>query len=263
MPLLDVGDLGEDFACDTQLGPMRSFQDHVRGRYAVFFSYPRDFTPVCSSEMQELLRLRPEFERRDVRVVGLSTDTVEEHRRFLGDMERVAGAGARVWFPVVSDVSGSAARRWGMLRRSLNTQQPNAPNAQPEASRALYVVGPDFRVEYVAVNPPNTGRNFAEVLRVLDSLQLQASQADVGTPASWRPGDRVVVLPSWPGLSGAGVGSGEPSPTSAAAEPPVARTESSVEVVETVTSYLSFASIKPLFSASSAGSEAKRTRSDE
>ena len=202
MPLLDLAAPGVDFAASTHTGePLPSFESLARGSWTLFFAFPRAFTPICSTEIKELLQLRPELERRNVRVVGLSTDTREEHADWLRDVERVAGAGHKVWFPVVSDVDGVVARKWGMLQlagKPAGAEEVRDATGRPTCTRSVYVLNPDFEVAFVQVNPLNAGRNFAETLRVIDALQVTWAQDVVGTPASWQPGDRVVVLPRWP-----------------------------------------------------------------
>ena len=242
----------------------------------MLFSYPRDATPVCATEVLELVRLQDEFQARGVDVVGLSTDSVEDHQSWVQDLERVAGPGRRVWFPLLADVDGAVARRFGMLDRV-----PDA-EGRPTSSRAVYLVDPHLRVQFVLVSPKNTGRNFTDVLRVVDSLQVTAAQGSIGTPATWaKRGDSVVVLPTSPrggatlspstldaatsAVSSPGFGAERP-PRVSSVEPaeslglqapptPLSASDSDIQITSVVTPYLSFAQIKPVF-------PAKRARVD-
>jgi alkyl hydroperoxide reductase subunit AhpC len=178
-----LGDLAPDFEADTTQGPVR-FHAWKAGRWAVLFSHPKDFTPVCTTELGRAAALTPEFARRGCLLVGLSVDPVESHLRWEGDIARVTGHA--VGFPMIGDPDRRVSTLYGMIH-------PNA--ADTTTVRSVFVIGPDDRVKLTLTYPASTGRNFDELLRVLDSLQLTAAHA-VATPADWRPGDDVIITPA-------------------------------------------------------------------
>lgn len=180
---IHIGDSAPDFVAETTHGRLR-FHDWKAGRWAILFSHPRDFTPVCTTELGRAAALAPEFLRRDCLLLGLSVDGVDSHRRW--EEEIAAITGQRVSFPMVADEDRAIARRWGMLHA----------NASDTATvRSVFVVGPDDRVKLTLAYPASTGRSFDELLRVLDSLQLTARHG-VATPADWRPGEEVIITPA-------------------------------------------------------------------
>lgn len=180
---LQLGDEAPDFSATTTRGPIR-FHEWLDGHWAVLFSHPRDFTPVCTTELGEVARLRPEFERRQVKIIGLSVDTVQAHEQWARDIRDVKGA--VVEFPVISDLNRSIARLYGML---------HPHHDELYTVRSVFVIDPQRRVRLTLTYPQSCGRNFEEILRVLDSLQ-RTDESAVATPANWRVGEDVIVLPA-------------------------------------------------------------------
>jgi thioredoxin-dependent peroxiredoxin len=178
-----LGDLAPDFEADTTHGPIH-FHAWKAGRWAVLFSHPKDFTPVCTTELGRAAALAPEFARRGCLLMGLSVDPVESHVRWERDVARVTGHA--VGFPMIGDADRRVSTLYGMIH----------PNASDTTTvRSVFVIGPDDRVKLTLTYPASTGRNFDELLRVLDSLQLTAAHA-VATPADWRQGDDVIITPA-------------------------------------------------------------------
>jgi thioredoxin-dependent peroxiredoxin len=178
-----LGDLAPDFTAETTFGLLR-FRDWKRGSWAVLFSHPRDFTPVCTTELGALAKLKPEFDRRNVKLVGLSVDSVHDHRRWARDIAETQNVALN--FPLIGDPDRRIATLYDMIH----------PRVSDTATvRSVFVVGPDDRVKLILTYPASTGRNFDEVLRVVDSLQLTATHA-VATPANWRRGEDVIIVPT-------------------------------------------------------------------
>ena len=175
-----IGDTAPDFEAETTEGKIR-FYDFIDGHWAVIFSHPADFTPVCTTELGYSAKLKPEFEKRGVKVIGLSVDPIEDHRAWIGDIEETQGTAVN--FPMIADADGSVATAYGMIH----------PNSDAKLTvRSLFVIGPDKKVKLKIEYPPSTGRNFDEVLRVIDSLQASAKYS-VATPANWEPGEDVII----------------------------------------------------------------------
>lgn len=175
-----LGDVAPDFEAQTTQGPIR-FHAWKGDSWAVLFSHPKDFTPVCTTELGAVARLKPEFDRRNTKVIGLSVDPVDAHERWGNDIESVTGF--RPNFPMIADADRKVSDLYGMIH----------PNASDTLTvRSVFVVGPDNRVKLMLTYPASTGRNFDELLRVLDSLQLTANYA-VATPADWKQGDDVII----------------------------------------------------------------------
>lgn len=180
---LRLGDLAPDFTALTTHGVVR-FHEWKGPAWAVLFSHPRDFTPVCTTELAALVRLKPEFDRRGVRIIGLSVDPVESHRNWEPDIAELAQA--PVNFPLIGDPERAVATLYGMIH----------PDSSDTATvRSLFVIGPDHRIRLMVTYPMSTGRSFAEILRALDSLQLTATYM-VATPADWTHGEDVIIPPS-------------------------------------------------------------------
>lgn len=180
-----LGDLAPDFEAETTIGTIH-FHEWKGDGWAILFSHPRDFTPVCTTELGAAAALVPEFERRGCKVIGLSVDPLDSHHRWLVDVEEVTGEAVR--FPLIADVDRAVARRYGMIH----------PEASDTATvRSVFIVGPDNRVKLMLSYPATTGRNFAELLRALDSLQLTARHS-LATPADWKPGEDVIIATSVP-----------------------------------------------------------------
>jgi len=180
---IQLGDLAPDFTQQSSVGPIR-FHDWLGTQWGVLFSHPRDFTPVCTTELAEAARLKPEFDRRNTKIIGLSVDTLAAHAGWLDDIAQTQGQALN--FPVLADQDRSVSTLYGMIH----------PNSDPTLTvRAVFVVAPDKRVRLILTYPPHTGRNFAEILRVIDSLQLTDAHK-VATPVNWRDGNDVIILPS-------------------------------------------------------------------
>lgn len=180
---IQLGDTAPDFTQESTEGPLH-FHEWIEGKWAVLFSHPKDFTPVCTTELAEAARLKKEFDRRGVKVVGLSVDSVEDHRRWSKDIEETQGTAPN--FPMLGDADKRVSNLYGMIH----------PSASDTATvRSVFVIGPDKKVKLTLTYPASTGRNFDEILRVIDSLQLTANHK-VATPVNWKNGSDCIVLPS-------------------------------------------------------------------
>jgi alkyl hydroperoxide reductase subunit AhpC len=178
-----LGDEAPDFTAETTQGDI-VFHDYVGDGWCVLFSHPKDFTPVCTTELGAMAKLAPEFAARNTKVIGLSVDSADSHEVWLEDIEKTQGA--KVDYPIIADPSRVVAGLYGMIH----------PNEETTATvRSVFVVGPDKKVKLTLTYPQSTGRNFSEILRVLDSLQL-TDRHKVATPADWTNGDDVIILPS-------------------------------------------------------------------
>jgi alkyl hydroperoxide reductase subunit AhpC len=180
---LQIGDIAPDFEAHTTVGRIR-FHEWVGPRWSVLFSHPKDFTPVCTTELGYTERLRPEFEKRGVRVIGLSVDSIGDHERWADDIQ--ATQGARPMFPIIGDADRTVANLYGMLHPKADTTF---------TVRSVFIIDPEKKVRAMITYPASTGRNFDEILRVIDSLQL-TDKHKVATPVNWRPGDKVIISPS-------------------------------------------------------------------
>jgi alkyl hydroperoxide reductase subunit AhpC len=178
-----LGDDAPDFLAQTTDGPIR-FHQWKAGQWAVLFSHPKDFTPVCTTELGSVAALRSEFDRRGVKVIGLSVDPLESHWKWTGDIEEVTGHALN--FPLIADPDRTISVLYGMI---------HANASETVTVRSVFVVGPDNKVKLTLTYPASTGRNFQELLRVIDSLQLTANHG-VATPADWQDGDDVIVVPA-------------------------------------------------------------------
>jgi len=178
-----LGDLAPDFTADTTEGRI-TFHEWKGSGWAVLFSHPRDFTPVCTTELGTLAGLKGEFAKRNTKVIGLSVDPLAEHERWKGDIRDVTGHALN--FPLIADPDRSVANLYDMIH----------PNASDTATvRSVFIIGPDNKVKLTLAYPASTGRNFQELLRVIDSLQLTANHA-VATPADWKQGEDVIIVPA-------------------------------------------------------------------
>jgi alkyl hydroperoxide reductase subunit AhpC len=178
-----LGDLAPDFTAETTQGRIQ-FHEWKGKSWAVLFSHPKDFTPVCTTELGRAAHLMPEFERRNVKVIGLSVDSVDSHRRWEGDIAEVTGHAVN--FPMIGDPDRTVSMLYDMIH-------PNA--ADNVTVRSVFVVGPDNKVKLTITYPQSTGRNFDEILRVIDSLQLTANH-QVSTPVDWKQGEDVIIIPA-------------------------------------------------------------------
>ena len=189
---LTIGDTAPDFQADTTEGPI-SFHDWIGDSWAVLFSHPKDFTPVCTTELGSVARLKPEFDKRGVKVIGLSVDSVEKHGKWSKDIEETQGIAPN--YPMIGDPDLSVSKLYGMLPADLQGNSDSRTAADNQTVRSVFVIGPDKKIKLTISYPMSTGRNFHELLRVIDSLQLTLKNK-VATPANWEPGEDVVILPS-------------------------------------------------------------------
>jgi thioredoxin-dependent peroxiredoxin len=178
-----LGDTAPDFTADSTEGPIH-LHEYLGNGWGVLFSHPKDFTPVCTTELGEVAKLKPEFDKRNVKVLGLSVDSVEDHKRWSGDIEETQGT--RLNYPLLADPDRKIAGLYDMIH-------PNADNTL--TVRSVFVIGPDKKVKLTITYPASTGRNFEEILRVIDSLQLTA-QYSVATPVNWKDGQDCIIVPS-------------------------------------------------------------------
>jgi alkyl hydroperoxide reductase subunit AhpC len=185
-----IGQLAPDFTAETTHGTIR-FHEWIGDHWAVLFSHPKDFTPVCTTELGYMARIHSEFERRGCRILALSTDPIDDHARWLADIHETQGA--EVKYPIVGDVDLAVSKLYDMIHEDAEGGCRTA--AQNATIRSVFVVGPDKVVKAMFAYPMSTGRNFDEVLRLLDSLQLTAAKG-VATPVNWRVGDDVIIPPA-------------------------------------------------------------------
>jgi alkyl hydroperoxide reductase subunit AhpC len=189
---LQIGDTAPDFEAETTEGPIR-FYDWLGDSWAVLFSHPRDFTPVCTTELGYLAKIKPEFDRRDVKIIGLSVDPVSNHEKWAADIEETQGFAPN--YPMVGDVDFNVSKLYGMLPADTTGDPTQRTPADNQTVRNVFVIGPDKKIKLLLVYPMTTGRNFDEVLRVVDSLQLTAKHK-VATPAQWQQGGDVIIAGS-------------------------------------------------------------------
>ncbi|MEM6496048.1 MAG: peroxiredoxin [Pseudomonadota bacterium] len=191
MPLT-LGDMAPDFIGETTQGQIQ-FHNWIGDAWCVLFSHPKDFTPVCTTELGAMARLMPQFERRNVKVIGLSIDPLQSHTRWKDDIEETQSVS--VDYPLIADEDLSIARLYGMLPAETNGTAETRTAADNQTARSVFVIGHDKQIKLTLTYPMSTGRNFSELLRVIDSLQL-TDQHKVATPADWRDGEDVIILPS-------------------------------------------------------------------
>jgi thioredoxin-dependent peroxiredoxin len=189
---LRIGDTAPDFQADTTDGPI-SFHDWIGDSWAILFSHPKDFTPVCTTELGYMAKLKPEFDQRNVKIIGLSVDPVDSHSKWASDIEETQGHAVN--YPMIGDPELKVAKEWGMLPAELTGGSQGRTAADNMTVRNVFVVGPDKKIKLILVYPMTTGRNFDEVLRVIDSLQL-TSKHKVATPVNWKHGDDVIIAGS-------------------------------------------------------------------
>ena len=187
-----LGDEAPDFTADTTEGRI-NFHEWKQGQWAVLFSHPRDFTPVCTTELGAVAKLKGEFDKRNTKIVGLSVDPVDNHEKWAADIEETQGTAPN--YPLIADHDFAVSKAYGMLPASTSGDAKSRTPADNQTVRNVFVVGPDKKVKLILVYPMTTGRNFDEVLRVIDSLQLTAKHK-VATPAQWQQGDDVIIAGS-------------------------------------------------------------------
>jgi alkyl hydroperoxide reductase subunit AhpC len=186
---LHIGDTAPDFEAETTEGPI-SFHDWLGDSWGVLFSHPRDFTPVCTTELGYMASIKPEFDRRNVKILGLSVDPLDNHEKWAQDIETATGTAPN--YPLIGDSEFKIAKLYGMLPPDVEGDPTKRTPADNQTVRNVFVVGPDKKIKLLLVYPMTTGRNFDEVLRVIDSLQLTAKHK-VATPAQWQNGDKVII----------------------------------------------------------------------
>ncbi|MBM3600717.1 MAG: peroxiredoxin [Alphaproteobacteria bacterium] len=189
---LQINDTAPDFTAETTEGTMH-FHQWMGDKWAVLFSHPKDFTPVCTTELGYLARAKWEFDRRNVKIVGLSVDPVDDHLKWASDIKESQGQAPN--YPIIGDTDLRIAKLWGMLPASATSDAAKRTAADNQTVRNVFVIGPDKKVKLILVYPMTTGRNFDEVLRVIDSLQLTAKHK-VATPVNWKQGDDVIIAGS-------------------------------------------------------------------
>ena len=189
---LRLGDTVPDFTAQTTMGPI-SFHQWIGDEWCMLFSHPKDFTPICTTELGSVARLMPEFEERGVRVIGLSVDDIETHKRWMEDIEETQMVALN--YPLIADPNLNIAKMFGMLPADTSGGSADRTAMDNHTTRSVYFIAPDKTVKSMITYPMSTGRNFREVLRVIDSLQLTAKHT-VGTPADWDNGEDVVILTS-------------------------------------------------------------------
>jgi len=189
---LHIGDQVPDFRAETTEGPIH-FHDWIGDGWAVLFSHPKDFTPVCTTELGYMAKLMPEFKKRSCKVIGLSVDSIEDHLRWSKDIEETQGAA--VCYPLIGDTDLSIAKLFDMLPASASGGAERRTAADNATVRSVFVIGPDKKIRLMITYPMSTGRNFDEILRVLDSIQL-TEKFKVATPVNWHAGEDVIIVPS-------------------------------------------------------------------
>ena len=189
---LQIGDTAPDFEAETTEGTIR-FHDWLGDSWGVLFSHPKDFTPVCTTELGYMASIKPEFDKRGVKIIGLSVDPTDKHAEWVKDIEETQGSAVN--YPIIGDKDFAVAQAYGMLGADVSGDPADRTAADNQAVRNVFVIGPDKKVKLILVYPMTTGRNFDEVLRVIDSLQLTATHK-VSTPAQWQQGGDVIIAGS-------------------------------------------------------------------
>jgi alkyl hydroperoxide reductase subunit AhpC len=189
---LQIGDTAPDFQAETTEGPIR-FHDWIGDSWAVFFSHPKDFTPVCTTELGYMAKIKPEFDKRGVKIIGLSIDSTSDHEGWAKDIEETQGTAPN--YPLIADPYLTVAKLYGMLPAGASGDAKERTPADNQTVRNVFVIAPDKTIKLILVYPMTTGRNFDEVLRVIDSLQLTAKHK-VATPVNWQQGENVIIAGS-------------------------------------------------------------------
>ena len=189
---LQIGDIAPDFEAQTTEGRIK-FHDWLGDSWGVLFSHPKDFTPVCTTELGYMAKIKPEFDKRNVKILGISVDSVDDHKRWKSDIEETQGAA--VTYPMIGDNELTVAKLYGMIHPNAEGAAAVRTATDNATVRTVFVVGPDKKIKLMLTYPMSTGRNFDEVLRVIDSMQL-TSKYSVATPVNWKRGDEVIILGS-------------------------------------------------------------------
>lgn len=190
--MLRINDIAPDFEADTTEGRIR-FHEWIGDGWAILFSHPKDFTPVCTTELGYMARLKPEFDKRNCKIIGLSVDPVASHGKWAADIEETQGH--KVNYPMIGDPELKIAKLYDMLPADAGDTSEGRTPADNATVRTVFIIGPDKRIKLMLVYPMSTGRNFDEILRALDSIQLTAKHK-VATPVNWRPGEDIIIPPS-------------------------------------------------------------------
>ncbi|OLC78181.1 MAG: peroxidase [Deltaproteobacteria bacterium 13_1_20CM_2_69_21] len=189
---LRIGDEAPNFTAQTTQGPI-DFHEWIGNQWAILFSHPKDFTPVCTTELGYMARIKPEFDKRNTKIIGLSVDSVDDHKKWAKDIEETQGAAPN--YPIIGDSDFKVAKLYDMLPGSVSGDAKGRTPADNATVRAVFVIGPDKKIKLILMYPMTTGRNFDEVLRVLDSIQLTAKHK-VATPVNWKQGQDVIIAGS-------------------------------------------------------------------
>jgi thioredoxin-dependent peroxiredoxin len=189
---LAIGDTAPDFEAQTTEGPIR-FHDWIGDSWVVLFSHPKDFTPVCTTELGYMAKIKPEFDRRDVKIIGLSVDPLDNHEKWAADIAETQGTAPN--YPIIGDADFNVSKLYGMLPAETSGDAKARTAADNQTVRNVFVIDPDKKIKLILVYPMTTGRNFDEVVRVIDSLQLTAAHR-VATPVNWKQGDDVIIAGS-------------------------------------------------------------------
>jgi len=189
---LQLGDEAPDFEAETTEGRIK-FHDWIGDGWAVLFSHPKDFTPICTTELGYMAKIKPDFDSRNAKIIGLSVDALDNHEEWAKDIEDTQGAAPN--YPIISDDDYNVSKLYGMLPAETSGDATGRTPADNQTVRNVFVIGPDKKVKLILVYPMTTGRNFDEVLRVIDSLQLTANHK-VATPVNWKPGEKVIIAGS-------------------------------------------------------------------
>ena len=186
---LRINSVAPDFTAETTQGPIH-FHEWIGDGWAILFSHPKDFTPVCTTELGYMARLKPEFDKRNTKIIGLSVDPVDNHARWAKDIEETQGSAVN--YPMIGDPELKVAKLYDMLPEDAGSSSEGRTPADNATVRSVFIIGPDKKIKTMFVYPMSTGRNFDEVLRTLDSLQLTARET-VATPVNWKPGDDIII----------------------------------------------------------------------
>jgi thioredoxin-dependent peroxiredoxin len=189
---LTIGDTAPDFTAETTEGTIH-FHDWIGDSWAVLFSHPKDFTPICTTELGTMASIKPEFDKRGVKLIALSVDPLDKHEAWAADIEETQGTAPN--YPMIGDTDFAVAKLYGMLGADVSGDPADRTAADNQTVRAVFIIGPDKKIKTILLYPMTTGRNFDEILRVIDSLQLTAKHK-VATPANWKQGDNVVIASS-------------------------------------------------------------------
>ena len=189
---LQIGDMVPDFTAETTEGTI-NFHEWIGDSWVMMFSHPKDFTPVCTTELGYMAKIKPEFDKRNVKIVGISVDSVEDHKAWSKDIEETQGYVLN--YPLIGDADLTVAKLYGMIHPNATGSAKSRTAADNATVRNVYIIGPDKKIKLMITYPMSTGRNFEEVLRVIDSCQLTASH-QVATPVNWRNGDDVIIVPA-------------------------------------------------------------------